>query len=470
MREPQPPSDGLQESSAPWLRGNLDLNPLRQLHPELSNAHFYKWNAGGVIVIALFAALIIMAPRIETIALGLFIFCATQGLFHWVGLILPLTRRPSAIIEKQDGALLSITLLFPVYDEAAMMPQLARVMAQLDYPADKCDIKILVEQKDLATITAFNKTNWPSNVRLCIVPAGSPQTKPRACNYGLALSSSQIIGVFDAEDRPHRNILREVSARFSAGSKNLACLQAPLVVTDYSKALIAYLFAVEYAMQFRFLLPAWLACKTPAPLSGAANFFRTETLREVGAWDANNLTEDADLGIRLARFGYHLETLQSPCFETAPETPRDWFFQRTRWYTGHIQTLLVHLRTPVSLFYGVGLVAMVLFLTSFTARIFTSFAHGFFLIILAANFSQLVPYLMATPLGWLSLFIYCGRFFCYLHLFSMPAMPRPNWKITVLPLYWLAQIPALLLAIYNVSTRNMKWYKTPHQPITDGFK
>jgi cellulose synthase/poly-beta-1,6-N-acetylglucosamine synthase-like glycosyltransferase len=465
MKNHEPPQEGFGESSAILRRDPLDLNPLSHRYPELSNARFYIWNSGVVICLTVFLAIIANAPSTYVISLGLFIFCSLQGFFYWVGLIMSLQRPSPTVIEADDDALLSMTLLFPVHDEANMMPQLAGVISTLDYPSSKCDIIILIEQNDLATRAAFHQLDWPNHVRLGIVPEGLPRTKPRACNYGLALATSSIIGIFDAEDRPHPKLLREVSARFSAGPTELACLQAPLAITHYNASPLAYLFAIEYAMQFTFLLPAWLACRAPTPLSGAGNFFRTDVLRKIGAWDPFNVTEDADLGIRLPRFGYRIEILKSPVYETAPSKFRDWFFQRTRWSTGHLQTLLVHLRNPVRFLRQVGALSMLLFFASFIARIFTPLAHIGLLIVFATDIGRLVPYLASTWLGWLSFFIYSGRIFCLLRLNALPDKPKLKRPLIFLILYHALQLPPLLLALYQTLTRNIRWYKTPHQPI-----
>jgi cellulose synthase/poly-beta-1,6-N-acetylglucosamine synthase-like glycosyltransferase len=213
------------------------------------------------------------------------------------------------------------------------------------------------------------------------------------------------------------------------------------------------------------LLPAWLSCRAPTPLSGAGNFLRADVLRKVGAWDPFNVTEDADLGIRLTRFGYTIETLQSPVYETAPANFRDWFFQRTRWSTGYLQTLLVHLRDPIDFFWQVGILSMLLFFISFIARIFTPVAHIALLIIVFADINHLVPYLASTWLGWFSFFIYSGRFFCLLRLNALPGKPKLQRPLIFLMLYYTLQSLPLFLALYQALSRNMKWFKTPHQPV-----
>ena len=70
--------------------------------------------------------------------------------------------------------------------------------------------------------------------------------------------------------------------------------------------------------------------KLPLPLGGSSNHFRTATLRSLGGWDPYNVTEDADLGMRLARFGYGAAVIGSTTYEEAPARVAPWIRQRTR--------------------------------------------------------------------------------------------------------------------------------------------
>src|SRR5262249_40117501 len=126
----------------------------------------------------------------------------------------------------------------------------------------------------------------------------------------------------------------------------LACVQAPLVVDNAEASWIARQFAAEYAIQFREILPFLAELDLPLPLGGTSNHFRVDALRRVGGWDAWNVTEDADLGYRLARDGYRSGVIGPPTYEEAPVTFDAWRKQRTRWIKGHMQTWLVLMRQP----------------------------------------------------------------------------------------------------------------------------
>jgi len=92
----------------------------------------------------------------------------------------------------------------------------------------------------------------------------------------------------------------------------------------------------------------------PVPLGGTSNHFRTDLLRRIGAWDPYNVTEDADLGIRIARAGLTTATLDSTTWEEVPASLGNWMTQRTRWIKGWMQTYLVHTREPVRLLRDLG--------------------------------------------------------------------------------------------------------------------
>ena len=217
-----------------------------------------------------------------------------------------------------------------------MVPGLLRALDRLDYPRSKREVLLLVEADDAATRAAL-AGRLPPGFRVVEVPPGRPRTKPRALNVGLLLTRATLITVYDAEDRPDTDQLRRAAARFALAPASLACLQARLAI-DRGGGLLARLFAIEYAVLFEFLNLGLARMRLPMALGGTSNHFRADALRTVGCWDAWNVTEDADLGLRLARFGYACEMLDSVTWEEAPARLPGWFKQRRRWTKGWLQT------------------------------------------------------------------------------------------------------------------------------------
>ncbi len=243
----------------------------------------------------------------------------------------------------------SYTVLVPLYKEAAVLPTLSKAMTDLIYPRDRLDVKFLLEEDDEETIKAARAANLPSYVDLVIVPASEPRTKPKACNFGLLQARGEYIVIFDAEDIPEPDQLLKAVHVFRSGDGKLACVQAKLSYFNERQNFLTRWFTSEYAMWFDLFLPALFSTRMPIPLGGSSNHFRTDILVQMGAWDPHNVTEDADLGVRLHKQGYRTTVMNSTTYEEANSDFVNWVRQRSRWVKGYIQTWLVHMRSPVKL-------------------------------------------------------------------------------------------------------------------------
>lgn len=244
-----------------------------------------------------------------------------------------------------DRDLPTYSVLVPVFKEAAILPQLVRSLSALDYPQTKLDIKLLIEADDTDTLGALDLLILPDWFDVVICPRGEPRTKPRALQIGLAYTKSELIVVYDAEDIPEPDQLKKAAAIFKTAHPALACLQARLTIDNLDDGWLTRQFALEYAALFDVLLPGLAQLNQPIPLGGTSNHFRRQALVDVGAWDPWNVTEDADLGLRLFRAGYEVKALNSTTHEEAPAHLGGWTNQRTRWLKGWMQTAAVHFRS-----------------------------------------------------------------------------------------------------------------------------
>jgi cellulose synthase/poly-beta-1,6-N-acetylglucosamine synthase-like glycosyltransferase len=210
------------------------------------------------------------------------------------------------------------TVLCPLYREDNMVGILSRRLAQIDYPTEKLDIKLILEADDAETIDAANRVAWPAHVQVIIVPPGRPRTKPKALNYALTFARGAFVTVYDAEDAPHPGQLRAALDAFAGGGPDLGCVQAPLLIDNARMGWLPSQFAAEYAIQFDAVLPLLARLGFPLMLGGTSNHFRTHALTSAGAWDPFNVTEDADIGYRLARDGWRFAMIAPPTWEEAP--------------------------------------------------------------------------------------------------------------------------------------------------------
>jgi cellulose synthase/poly-beta-1,6-N-acetylglucosamine synthase-like glycosyltransferase len=243
-----------------------------------------------------------------------------------------------------NEALPAVTILAPMFREAASVRHFVRSISALDYPPSKLQVQILLEEEDRETCAAFEGLRLGDHFDIVVVPHLHPQTKPKACNYGLATAFGELLVIYDAEDEPEPDQLRKAAARFAAAPADVACLQAKLSIYNRNDGWLSRQFALEYALWFDHMLPGLARLGAPIPLGGTSNVFRTDVLKSVGGWDPFNVTEDAELGLRLARRGWRVEVLDSTTWEEAPTSERAWIRQRTRWLKGYMQTWLAHRR------------------------------------------------------------------------------------------------------------------------------
>ncbi|MEM9899271.1 MAG: glycosyltransferase family 2 protein, partial [Pseudomonadota bacterium] len=248
--------------------------------------------------------------------------------------------------HNEDDRLPVVSILLPLFREASSLPSLFAAISKLDYPREKMDVKLIIEEVDEATIAVAKSLHLFEQWDVVTVPPYHPQTKPKACNYALAFAKGELTVIYDAEDEPEPDQLRKAAAVFASDDDNLICVQARLNFYNAHENWLTRLFALEYALWFDNLLPALIDLGAPIPLGGTSNFFRTQKLMEIGAWDPFNVTEDADLGLRIARKGYTVKIIDSTTFEEANCRLINWIRQRSRWMKGYLQTWIVDLRQP----------------------------------------------------------------------------------------------------------------------------
>ena len=260
---------------------------------------------------------------------------------------------PRAFAPLADEDLPVYSIVAPLYREARVVRKLVNALDAIDYPSAKLDIKLVIERRDAETLAAIASLRLPARYEVIVAPPGQPSTKPRALNVALPALRGDLVVVYDAEDEPDPDQLRLAAAHF-AGDPSLDCLQARLTIDNAGDSWISGMFAIEYAALFDLINPGLAALGLPIALGGTSNHFRARTLRRVGGWDAWNVTEDADLGIRLAREGARVGALWSDTREEAPNDLGAWFRQRVRWQKGWMQTLIVHSRHPVKFVRALG--------------------------------------------------------------------------------------------------------------------
>ncbi|WP_433260595.1 glycosyltransferase family 2 protein [Actinosynnema sp. CS-041913] len=270
------------------------------------------------------------------------------------------------------------TVLVPLHREEVVLPGLIASINRLDYPADRLQVLLLVEPDDEITLPALAALELRPEFEVLPVPAGGPRTKPNACNAGLSRATGELCVIYDAEDRPESDQLRKAVAAFAGQPDRVVCVQAELAYWNPWTNWLTRNFAAEYALNFALAMRGLDRFDLPIPLGGTSNHFRVDALRALGGWDPHNVTEDADLGVRIARRGWDVRMIDSVTYEEANSELGNWIRQRSRWIKGYFQTWLVHMRNPWRLLRELGVRRFVGFQLTFGLSTVTTLVNPLF--------------------------------------------------------------------------------------------
>ena len=369
----------------------------------------------------------------------------------------------------RDTDLPVYTVLVPLFREANVIDALIGNLAELDYPAAKLDILILLEENDTETIGAFKAASPPETMTMIVVPKGAPQTKPKACNVGLFFARGDFLVIYDAEDKPDPDQLKKAVVAFSRGDERLVCVQAALNFWNVGENILTRMFTLEYSFWFDYMLPGLDTLRLPIPLGGTSNHFRVDGLRELGGWDPFNVTEDADLGIRAASLGYTVGVVNSTTYEEANRATGNWIRQRSRWIKGYMQTVIVHTRHPLALLKAAGaretlafmlLIAGTPIMFLLVLPLYAVFIAS--LVIPSHVYSALFPGWVL----WLSLLNLILGNALMIYVAMMGAFKRERYDLVLWallnPLYWILHSIASYKALWQLITRPHYWEKTNH--------
>ncbi len=436
------------------------------------NQVIVTWVVLSVVIIAMFIrplqTAILISSMVTVLYTGCFLF---RFMLTWVGAHrrMDVTVSPSEVASLNDADLPVFTVLVPMYREAAVLPILVESIRRMDYPRAKLDVKLVLEAEDVETIDAAKALQAESPFEIIRVPPSEPKTKPKACNYALRFARGEYVVVFDAEDIPEPDQLKKVVAVFRSSKPNVVCVQARLNYYNRDDNFLTRMFTLEYSLWFDYLLPGLHALNIPIPLGGTSNHFRTAALLRVGAWDPYNVTEDADLGVRMTQEGMRVVVVNSTTYEEANGVLGSWINQRSRWIKGYMQTWLVHMRNPLRLRRQLGFGAFWGFQLFIGFPPLTALLNPLlwatFIITMIVGPERLRP-LFPGVILYLAVFnLLVGNAMCI--YFSILAVAKRRWYMLVpwgllAPAYWVLHSVAAYKALWQLIVKPHHWEKTTH--------
>lgn len=377
-------------------------------------------------------------------------------------------NRPPDPPQTAIAHLPTVSVIVALYRESDIAPRLVRRLGKLDYPRELLDIVLAVEADDALTRTALAGADLPPWMRIVVVPDGQIKTKPRALNFAIDHCRGSIIGVYDAEDAPDPNQINRIVERFYQRGPEVACLQGILDFYNPTTNWLSRCFSIEYATWFRIILPGLERLGLPIPLGGTTVFFRRDALERVGGWDAHNVTEDADLGMRLYRYGYRTELIDTVTGEEANCRALPWVKQRSRWLKGYMMTWCTHMRDPALLWRQLGpwqfLGFQVLFLCTLSQFLLAPVLWSFWLPFVGLPHPVLNALPPAAALGLLGLLLLTELANLTLHLVALRLAGHrfSRWWVLIMHLYFPLGALASYKAAWELVRNPFYWDKTTH--------
>jgi cellulose synthase/poly-beta-1,6-N-acetylglucosamine synthase-like glycosyltransferase len=453
---------------------------LMLMHPNYSANNLFSGIQSKMFlaILALIIPGFILFPQISWTALFIIIagFYTATLAFKMVLFLIGILRGRRVAYEQKtlrlpDNELPIYTILIPLYKEDKTLKKLTDAIRNLDYPKAWLDVKLIVEADDDLTIEAIKNLKCERMFEMIKVPYSIPRTKPKACNYALRFAKGEFVTIYDAEDIPDPLQLKKVLHTFYNAPEDVACVQAKLSYFNREENLLSRMFTIEYSILFDFTLFGLEAMGIPIPLGGTSNHFRVKTLNALYAWDPYNVTEDADLGMRIAQKGWRCKVIDSVTMEECPITYGAWIRQRSRWIKGHMQTYFVHMRKPIELYKKVGIVGF------FGIQFFLGAPALIFLIspIMWFIWAMFMLKIIEVPDGMPTWFSGVIDFSYYLFFIGMAshifyaavAVITNKWKgmmlySLVFPFYWILHSVASFKAVWQLINRPHYWEKTEH--------
>jgi cellulose synthase/poly-beta-1,6-N-acetylglucosamine synthase-like glycosyltransferase len=460
---------------------NVHIDPLRVLHERPEECACWtldarqKWALAILGVVLCVGLVLATIPTLIALNAVVITFYILQSIYKFFLVWRSLGRQaevqvtPEDLHAVPDADLPSYTILIPLFREAEVLGKLVHGLSELDYPVEKLQIMLLLEENDTVTVEAAQSMDLPAHFLRVIVPDSQPKTKPKACNWGLDLATSDLLVIYDAEDVPERDQLRKAAAAFRKVPPQVACLQAKLNYFNQRQNLLTRWFTAEYSVWFDLFLPGLTASGAPIPLGGTSNHFRVAPLRDLGGWDPYNVTEDCDLGVRLHKHGYRAAMIDSTTWEEANSNFWGWIRQRSRWVKGYIQTYLVHTRRPLKLLRQLGLRNWFSFQMTVGGSIVCFLLNPLYWLLTVLwmlTGAGIINAIFPGPIYVAGVFCLLVGNFVFVYLNVAGCMNRGYYDLVkhavITPLYWLMMSWAAYKAFGQLIINPHYWEKTRH--------
>jgi len=441
-----------------WARRSL-----LEFNEEYSSRRLRKINHHKLYFIILIIGVYVTLTGFAGFVLALNIFSFSYFLYRLIIFLLALKKDRKKVSTKSIN-LPTYCILLPCKNEPIMLIQrLIENVSNLEYDKSKLDVILLLDEND-TSLRYIKRLAKPDYFRIISAIDKHPYTKPKACNIGLYHTEAEIVTIYDAEDEPEKDQLLRVVEKFNEDTE-LKVIQCELHFKNKKGNLLSALFSLEYLIWFSFMLKGLRrSMKNPwIPLGGTSQHIKVDYLKQIGGWDAYNVTEDADLGTRIMRENGKMTTIDSVTYEIAPTKISDWIKQRTRWNLGYLITSIIHTQNLRKLILDIGAYRTFHLIVNLSLSVF----HSAITPILIALYIISHFYKTNTYIDTISQITLIYNIIILIVTSNIALVRRGEYRkipITLLfPFYYMLHPISAIRSLYKLKRSPFNWEKTPKE-------
>jgi cellulose synthase/poly-beta-1,6-N-acetylglucosamine synthase-like glycosyltransferase len=234
-----------------------------------------------------------------------------------------------------DAVAQRVTIIVPVYNEAAVISAALRSLLSMRYPA--FDILVVDDGSTDGTFERAAVLEGKHGGTTLRVVRKANGGKASALNTGVALAATPFVLCMDGDSRLDPDSLRRAMRHFA--DPRVGAVAGNVKVVNRTN-LWTRLQALEYIEGLNLPRRAQGFMHAVNIIPGPIGVFRRDAVLAVGCFDTDTFAEDADLTLKLLTAGWHILYEDGAIAWTeAPEEYLDLIKQRYRWTRGILQAL-----------------------------------------------------------------------------------------------------------------------------------
>jgi 1,2-diacylglycerol 3-beta-glucosyltransferase len=354
-----------------------------------------------------------------------------------------------------------VNVIVPAHNEECVLAETIENFVQIDYP---CFDILIMDDRSKDNTFEIAKTlaaKYKDKVKVYSRPNDSYPGKAAVLNDALAMTSGEVLCVFDADARVKPDFLNKILPYLLADKT--AAVQARKIIVNKENNFLTRVQSYEYSMDAN-IQTGRDSLKGAVELRGNGQVIKRTALETIGGWTNNTLTDDLDISTKLQLAGYDIRFRKDVCvYEEAASEWKVIVNQRKRWAEGSIRRYLDYLREIIisskitnrvgldMLFYFSEFILPIWLISDFFIQLFSLFLGR------SPQFFSNFIVILAISLFFITLLL--SSIVKYDHYNFLKALKWALGTAAFVIVLWTIVVSIVVIKIL-FTKRELKWYKT----------